>query len=57
MVDKHLGYIDLGVDVINLMLVGRISCFTAPERTFGATILGLATLYIIYLYMKCVICK
>jgi hypothetical protein len=28
---------DLGVDVVDLMLAGRISCFTAPERTSGAS--------------------
>ncbi len=25
---------DLGVDVVDLMLARRISCFIAPERTF-----------------------
>ncbi len=25
------------VDVVDLMLVGRIFCFTAPERTIGAS--------------------
>jgi hypothetical protein len=28
---------DLGANVVNVMLVGRIFCFTTPERTFGAS--------------------
>ncbi len=28
---------DLGVHVVDLMLAGRISCFTTPERTSGAS--------------------